>query len=257
MCIVLLAFKFRPDFKLILAGNRDEFYDRPTAPAAFWEEAPRLLAGRDVRAGGTWLGITRDGRFGVMTNYRDPASIKQGAPSRGALVRDYLLGSETPLDYLSRIAVQAEQFHGFNLLVGDRERLLYYSNRLAARPRELEPGLYGLSNHLLETPWPKVTRAKKLLAPLIARADVPSRERLFRILGDRTPARDEDLPDTGIGIEWERILAPIFIASPRYGTRSSTVLTIDQEDRVLFLEKSYASSAGDPSPVAFEFLIEP
>ena len=252
MCIVLLAFKVRPDFKLILAANRDEFYKRPTAPAAFWEEAPRILAGRDLRAGGTWLGITRDGRFGVLTNYRDPASIKQGAPSRGALVRDYLLGSETPPDYLTRIAVHSEQYHGFNLLVGDRQRLFYYSNRLG-RPRELEPGLYGLSNHLLETPWPKVTRAKDLFAPLVSKAEAPGRNRLFRILEDRTPAEDEDLPDTGIGREWERLLSPIFIASPAYGTRSSAVLLIDQEDRVVFVEKSYSSRVGPATRVEFEF----
>jgi len=256
MCLVLLAFKYRPDFKLILAANRDEFYDRPTSPAAFWEEAPLLLAGRDLRAGGTWLGITRDGRFGLLTNYRDPASIKEGAPSRGALIREYLLGHEAPLPYLERLADESHQYNGFNLLIGDHEHLCYYSNRLD-RPRELEPGLYGLSNHLLETPWPKVTRAKKLFAPLLSKTEAPGRNRLFRILEDRTPAEDEDLPDTGIGLEWERLLSPIFVASPAYGTRSSAVLLIDREDRVVFTEKSYSSGAEPPMCVEFEFKLEP
>jgi uncharacterized protein with NRDE domain len=256
MCLVLLAFKYRPDFKLILAANRDEFYDRPTALAAFWKEAPRVLAGRDLRAGGTWLGITRDGRFGLLTNYRDPASIKDGAPSRGALIREYLLGNEAPLPYLEKVAQEGHQYNGFNLLIGDHEHLFYYSNR-RDRPRELEQGIYGLSNHLLDMPWPKVTRAKNLFAPLVSKAEVPGRDRLFRILEDRTPAKDEDLPDTGIGLEWERLLSPIFITSPRYGTRSSAVLRIDQEDRVIFIEKSYDSNAGTPTCVEFEFKLEP
>jgi uncharacterized protein with NRDE domain len=255
MCLVLLAFKSRPDFKLILAANRDEFYDRPTAPAAFWEEAPQILAGRDLRAGGTWLGITRNGRIGLLTNYRDPASIKEGAPSRGTLVRDYLLGNEAPLSYLERLAREGHQYNGFNLLIGDRGCLCYYSNRLE-RPRVLGQGIYGLSNHLLETPWPKVVRAKKRFATLISKADVPGRDQLFRILEDRTPARDEDLPDTGIGLEWERLLSAIFITSPQYGTRSSAVLRIDQEDRVVFAEKSYASAAEPATYVEFEFGIE-
>jgi uncharacterized protein with NRDE domain len=256
MCIVLLAFKVRPDLKLILAANRDEFYDRPTAPAAFWEEAPSMLAGRDLRAGGTWLGITRNGRFGLLTNYRDPASIKEGAPSRGALIREYLLGHEAPLAYLERLAQEGQPYNGFNLVIGDHERLCYYSNHLD-RPRELEQGIYGLSNHLLDTPWPKVTRAKNLFAPLVSQAEVPGRDRLFQILQDRTPAKDEDLPHTGIGRAWERLLSPIFIASPGYGTRSSAVLRIDQKNRVNFIEKSYTSGAGPPTWVEFEFGIEP
>jgi uncharacterized protein with NRDE domain len=254
MCLVLLAFKYRPDFKLILAANRDEFYDRPTAPAAFWKEAPRILAGRDLRAGGTWLGIGRNGRFGLLTNYRDPASIKEEAPSRGALIRAYLLGPEAPLPYLERLAQESYQYNGFNLVIGDHERLYYYSNRLD-RPRELRPGIYGLSNHLLETPWPKVTRAKNLFAPLVSREGVPGTDRLFVILEDRTPARDEDLPNTGIGLEWERLLSPIFITSPNYGTRSSAVLRIDQDDRVVFVEKSYASGTEPPTCVEFKFEI--
>ena len=252
MCIVLLAFKYRPDFKLILAANRDEFYDRPTAPADFWEEAPRMLAGRDLRAGGTWLGITRNGRFGVLTNYRDPASLKEDAPSRGALIHEYLRGNDPPLPYLERLALKGHRYNGFNLIIGDHERLCYYSNRLD-RPRELEHGIYGLSNHLLDTPWPKVTRAKDLFAPLISTPEVPEHGPLFRILDDRTPAKDEDLPDTGIGSEWERLLSPIFITSPRYGTRSSTVLLIDHEDHVTFVEKSYGSGAGTPTRVEFKF----
>ena len=252
MCIVLLAFKSRPDFKLILAANRDEFYDRLAAPAVFWKETPQMLAGRDLRAGGTWLGLTKNGRFGVLTNYRDPASIRENAPSRGTLIREYLRGNDPPLPYLERLALEGHRYNGFNLVIGDHERLCYYSNRLD-RPRELKHGIYGLSNHLLDTPWPKVTRAKDLFTQLVSKPELPDCELLFRILDDRTPAKDDCLPDTGIGPEWERLLSPIFIASPGYGTRSSTVLLINHEDRVTFVEKSYGSEAGTPTRVEFKF----
>ena len=150
MCLILFAWKMQQNFPLVLAANRDEFYERPSAPADFWDDAPDLLAGRDLRDGGTWLGITRGGRVAALTNYRDPASLKTEAPSRGMLVSDYLRGRENPGAYLGRIAPEADRFNGFNLLVGDPDELFCFSNR-GARER-LQPGIYGLSNHLLDTP---------------------------------------------------------------------------------------------------------
>jgi uncharacterized protein with NRDE domain len=252
MCLILFAWKMHENFPLVLAANRDEFHERPSAPAAFWEDAPDLLAGRDLREGGTWLGITREGRLAALTNYRDPTSLKIGAPSRGRLVCDYLRGREIPEAYLLRIAPDADLFNGFNLLVGDPERLFCFSNR-GARER-LDPGIYGLSNRLLDTPWPKVERGKTALLALLAGKQDPSPETLFDLLTDRTRPPDDRLPDTGVGLAWERILSPLFIESPVYGTRSSTVLLIDRRGDVTFAERVF-DGAADPRTTRFTFRI--
>ena len=254
MCLILFAWKMDQNFPLVLAANRDEFYERPSAPADFWDDAPDLLAGRDLRDGGTWLGITREGRVAALTNYRDPASLKIGAPSRGMLVSDYLRGRENPGAYLGRIAPEADRFNGFNLLVGDTDELFCFSNR-GARER-LQPGIYGLSNHLLDTTWPKVAQGKRVLKALLqAEKGVPP-EALFALLADRTRSPDDRLPDTGVGLEWERILSPLFIESPAYGTRSSTVLLIDRNESVTFIERVF-NGAVDPWMTArFAFRIE-
>lgn len=242
MCLILFAWKMHESFPLVLAANRDEFYERPSAPAAFWEDAPDLLAGRDLRDGGTWLGITRTGRFAALTNYRDPASLKIGAPSRGKLVSDYLRGRQTPLAYLNRIKHDADHFNGFSLLVGDPAGLYFFSNR-GTRQR-LKPGIYGLSNHLLDTRWPKVERGKTALQALLKQNSL-SPEPLLALLTDRTQPPDDSLPNTGIGLEWERVLSPLFIKSTVYGTRSSTVLLIDRSGRVTFTERVFN---GDENP---------
>jgi uncharacterized protein with NRDE domain len=255
MCLILIAHQTHPLFKLILAANRDEYYDRPSAPPAFWEEAPSLLAGRDMIAGGTWLGITRNGRIGAITNYRDPSSFKKNAPSRGILVSRFLLGRENPLDYLEGIQRHAHEYNGFNLILGTREQLYWYSNRGSAI-FTLLPGLYGLSNHLLDTPWPKVIRGKETMAKILARADGPFTEELFHLLSDRTLPDDERLPQTGVGTEWERILSPLFISSPTYGTRSSTLLFIDRNDRVTFLDRTFDAYPDQMRPAHFEFTLE-
>jgi len=255
MCLLLLAVQKHPDYKLILAANRDEYYDRPTAPATFWDEAPHLLAGKDLRAGGTWLGITKQGRISAITNYRDPASIKTNAPSRGKLVSGFLLGQESPEHFLEGLAQEKDRYNGLNLIVGEKDQLYWFSNR-GNGAHKLSPGIYGLSNRLLDTPWPKLTRSKEALVRLISEEKNPSQDDLFQMLLDPTVAGDDQLPDTGVGMEWERILSPIFIVSPTYGTRSSTLILIDQYDLVTFTEKTFNSDPEHATSVEYEFLIE-
>jgi len=255
MCLLLMALNTHATYPLILLANRDEYYERPSASARFWDEAPSVLAGKDLRAGGTWLGITRKGRIGAVTNYRDPASIKQGAPSRGRLVSDFLLGQLGPEEYIDKLDGEAGKYNGFNLVFGQKGQYYWYSNR-GEGVRSLSAGIYGLSNHLLDTPWPKVAKSKDALVHLLSEQEEPSLEELFLILTDYTIAGDEDLPDTGVGLEWERILSPIFIKSPTYGTRSSTVLLLDVRDRATFVEKTYNSDPDHASCVRYEFRIE-
>lgn len=254
MCLILFAWKVHPNFPLVFAANRDEFHERPSAPADFWDDEPDLLAGRDLRDGGTWLGITRRGRVAAITNYRDPASLKIGAPSRGMLVSDYLRGREEPEAYLGRIMPGADRFNGFNLLVGDPDELFCFSNRGARE--HLKPGIYGLSNHLLDTSWPKVAQGKRALEALLQGEKDLTPEALFALLADRTRAPDDRLPDTGIGLEWERLLSPIFIENPAYGTRSSTVLLIDRNAGVTFIERVFNGAADPWMTSRFTFRIE-
>ena len=254
MCLILFAWEMHENFPLVLAANRDEFYERPSAAATFWEDAPDLLAGRDLGEGGTWLGITRAGRFAALTNYRDPAALKIGAPSRGRLVSDYLRGRESPEAYLNRIKQDADHFNGFSLLVGDPAGLFYFSNRDALQ--RLKPGIYGLSNRLLDTPWPKIERGKTAFLALLKEKKGFSPETLFDLLTDRTRPADDRLPDTGVGLTWERILSPLFIESPAYGTRSSTVLLMDRRGNVTFAERVFNGAADSRMTSRFEFRIE-
>ena len=244
MCLILFAYKAHPSYKLILIGNRDEFYNRPTSKAGFWHEAPHVLAGRDLSHGGTWFGITRYGRIAAITNYRDPGSIKENAPSRGLLVSEFLLSRERPVEYLDRLRHVSEKYNGFNLILGDEDHIYWYSNR-GEGIRMIEPGIHGLSNHLLDTPWPKIVRGKDRLSALILKNKVISPPELFAILQDRTVAEDKDLPRTGVTKEWERMLSPIFISTSTYGTRSSAVLLVDVTDHATFMEKTYDEN-GDP-----------
>lgn len=232
MCIIFIAFEAHEDYPLILAANRDEFYARPTAAAGWWDDAPDIFAGRDLVGGGTWLGVSRAGRFAAVTNYRDPAG-KAGTISRGNLVADFLRGDAPAGEYLGDVRARAGEFSGFNLLAGEisgtRRELFYYSNR-GDEIRELEGGIYGLSNHLLDTPWPKVGGGKARFEGLVKRAEF-NKEDLFELLADETLAADDVLPDTGVGLEIERALSAIFIKTLAYGTRCSTVLTFDREMR--------------------------
>jgi uncharacterized protein with NRDE domain len=255
MCLLLLAVQEHPDYKLVLAANRDEYYDRPTAAAAFWNEAPHLLAGKDLRAGGTWLGITKNGRIAAITNYREPAAEISGAPSRGKLVSGFLLSKQSAEHFLEGLALEKERYNGFNLIIGERDQLYWFSNR-GDGARKLSSGIYGLSNRLLDTPWPKLIRSKETMAHLISNEKDLSPNALFQMLMDRTISDDDQLPDTGVGIAWERILSPIFITSPTYGTRSSTTILIDRQDRVTFTENTFNSDPQHATSVRYEFQIQ-
>lgn len=255
MCLVLIAYKQHPVYDLVLLANRDEFYDRPTSPAEFWEDQPNVLAGRDLRAGGTWMGVTRQGRYAAVTNYREAGAKGSGAPSRGALVAGYLVADERPEAFMARLQQQGSWYNGFNLLAGDPEGLYYYSNRDGA-VRSLAPGLYGLSNHLLDTPWFKVEQGKAELAAALMDDGPLSPDDLFPILANEAPAPDESLPDTGVGPDWERVLSSRFITSPSYGTRSSTVLLIDRTGQVQFVEQTKLPGASTSEVRSFSFEIE-
>jgi len=248
MCLILVAVDAHPKFRLVIAANRDEFFDRPTAPAAFWPEAPDLLAGRDLREGGTWIGITRGGRVAAVTNFRHPAANRDGSPSRGRLVADYLLGRDLPDAYLERVSREADRYSGFNLLAGQPDALYWYSNH-GKGIGKLPPGTHGLSNHLLNTPWPKVEKGREALRAALA-ADEPSAETVLRCLVDRAVPPDELLPDTGVGLEMERMLSPVFIESPGYGTRSSTVILIGRDGGVTLVERSFGAR---PATVGMHF----
>ena len=253
MCFIVFAYQVHPAYRLIAIANRDEFYERPTSPVAFWEDAPQVLAGRDLKEGGTWMGITRGGKFAAITNFRDPGAFKTGALSRGLLVSDFLTGSESAASYVDKISRQAQKYNGFNLLCGDHQDLFVYSNR--GEMAKLEAGLYGLSNHLLDSLWPKVIKGKKALAAALMKKGPDLEAALFKILSDRKIAPDNKLPSTGVGLEWERLLSSIFIASPTYGTRSSTVLLIGKNRRVKLVEKVFN---GRPEPwleSRFSFLL--
>jgi len=256
MCLLLFALNAHPVYKLVIAANRDEFYERPTAAAGFWSERPGILAGRDLRGGGTWLGITQTGRMAAITNYRDLAAQRPDAPSRGRLVSDFLAGEEDPETYLSLLEPDAPMYSGFNLLVGHKERLYWYSNKKDGIHR-IEPGIHGLSNHLLDTPWPKVSQGKTALGRILADSPQPPAERFLDFLLDRSIPNDDILPNTGVGIDWERVLSSVFIVSPAYGTRSSTLILWDKEDRVTFIERTHVPGPSPrPDEVRFEFTIE-
>jgi uncharacterized protein with NRDE domain len=228
MCVIYFAFLQRDDFPFILLANRDEFYDRPTAPATRWDDAPHIFAGRDLVADGTWLGITDSGRFAAVTNYRDP-SAEKGNRSRGELVAGFLRSDVSAGYYMNQVQGNAAEYSGFNLIVGEvsstARELLYFSNRGSSVQR-LGPGIYGLSNHLLDTEWPKLLLGKERFHELLKEEVLP-REKFFELLADDALAGDAELPETGIGYEREKLLSAIFIRSPIYGTRSSTILTID------------------------------
>ena len=238
MCLILFSYRAHPDFPLLIAANRDEFYSRPTAPAAFWPDHPDLLAGRDLKSGGTWLGVTRCGRMAAVTNYRDPARAKPDAPSRGHLVLRFLTGNKTARAYMAHVAEQAPRYNGFNLLAADAEGLYYFGSR-GGGLRRLPVGLYGLSNHLLDTPWPKVDDGKTALAEQLTGRAPFDPEAVFATLADRGRAPDHRLPDTGMGLAWERVLSSRFITSSTYGTRSSTLAAFGSNGRVRFVERTF------------------
>ena len=275
MCLLMLAWRAHPRYRLVLAANRDEFHERAAEPLAIWPPPNEMLAGRDVRAGGTWLGLDRARRFGVVTNFRDLQRPRRSAPSRGRLIPDFLGSELAPEGYLARLETDAPGYSGFNLLVGDLEQLWYASNRMDRFSQQLPPGVHGLSNEFLDSPWPKLQRVRKAFedwlsgevnaaaglsrigeASLSAQslaADDPSsgpanREAvsaLLAMLADPTPA-PEGSPSTGVSPEWERTLSSPFVTHPTYGTRCSTVLLIEPSGHAVMVERRFAPS-GAPS----------
>lgn len=255
MCLILFAYQHHPNYPLIIAANRDEYYARPTAPAQYWNDAPHILAGRDLKERGTWMGVTVHGQVAALTNYRDPLRHCPTAVSRGHLVSNFLRSNAAPADYLQAVVGQAEQYNGFNLLVGHYRSLWYYSNR-QGEIQQLQPGVYGMSNHLLNTPWPKLESGRQQLAQCLAQTDI-AEEDLWSILASRQQPPDDELPATGVGLEWERRLAPAFIISPEYGTRSSTILLIDNNDQVKLIERTYHPTHSSWQEVSYKFKIKP
>lgn len=238
MCLILAAYEKAPEKRLIIAANRDEFLDRPTRSMHCWAKRSGIIAGKDLKAGGTWLGVTGKGRFAAITNFRNPSIQKQNAPSRGSIVPDFLESDLDPATFLDRFKTQAQHFNGFNLLAGDRNALYWFSN-IKGSTIKLLPGLYGISNHLMDTPWPKVTRGKKALEKYLTKNREITTTSLFPLLADRTRPHDDELPDTGVGMAWERLLAPIFIESPIYGTRCSTILIITRTGEIDICERTF------------------
>lgn len=253
MCLIFLSLNNHPNYKFILAANRDEFYNRRTAAADYWSDFPQILGGRDLEANGTWLGMTKTGRISLLTNYRDPKHIDPQAPSRGQLVSDFLETAISADDYLRGIEKERKKYNGFNLLAGTVNELLYLSN-YAEGTRKLQTGFFGLSNHLLDTAWPKVVRGKERLGPILGETNIAP-DQLFEFLYDDQQAKDNQLPDTGIGIERERALSSMFIKTPNYGTRSSTVVLVDRSNHVLFAERVYDLKTFEFALRTFEFSI--
>ena len=252
MCLILVARDVHPDYALVVAANRDEFYERPTAPAARWEDAPDVLGGRDLQAGGTWLGIDRSGRFAAVTNYRQGRREAPAPRSRGLLVSEFLTTPVPASAYLDRVRRDADLYNGFNLIAGDAGELLYFSNR-GGPPRALAPGIYGLSNHLLDTPWPKVAATKGALRVLLTRGAPELIPGLFGLLADQRQAEDHRLPSTGVSLEWERLLSAAFIVSDGYGTRSSTVVLVGRDGRIVFEERTFSEGGRPAGTVRSEF----
>ncbi len=254
MCVWFLAYGVDADYPVILAGNRDEFLDRPTLAADFRPDAPEILAGRDEKEGGTWMGLSRRGRWAFLTNFRDPAAVRPERESRGHIVSGYLSGSEAPEAWLSHLSKTADDYNPFNLVAADASGAFFFSNHAPGISR-IPPGVHGFSNSLPDVSWPKVARGRAALSQLLEKSpEGPDTSALFRILSDTRRAQDRELPETGVGLEFERVLSSIFVQSPVYGTRSSTVMLLSRDGRALFLERSFP--ACDPAvftEVRFDF----
>ena len=251
MCVLFFAYRRHPRCRLVFAGNRDEFYARPTSAAGWWRDCPDVLAGRDLEAGGTWLGVTRANRWAVVTNVRDLPAHHEAARSRGDLVRDFLCRDTLAERFATEVFTDRMAYNPFNLLVDDGAALWYVSTHTEA-PVALAPGLYGLSNATLGVRWPKVERGLAAFEPLIA-DDEPDPEALLMLLHDGTPAADADLPVTGVGLERERMLSSLFITSATYGTRASSVLLLDAEGRGRFVERTFGAGGALTGTQAFSF----
>jgi uncharacterized protein with NRDE domain len=254
MCLISVAWHAHQEFPCVIAANRDEAHARPSAGAQWWQEHPDLLAGRDLVAGGTWFGITRSGRFAAVTNYRNPALQRNSSLSRGSLVAWFLTASISVAEGLEHLSRVSGDFNGFTLFICDGTTLGVHES-VGARGRELGPGVYGLSNHLLDSPWPKVTQAKSRL--IEALGDAPNEEVLLASLRDERRADEDQLPVTGVGLERERQLSSAFIRSADYGTRSSTIVWVDRRGKVRFHEWRWDSAGLEIGQTLESFVIEP
>lgn len=243
MCLIGVAYRVHPRYPLLVAANRDEFHARPADPAGFWRDHPELLAGRDRQGGGTWLGLSLAGRFAAVTNYREPASATTGERSRGELVTGFLTGRQSAAAFARSVTDCGAQYGGFSLLVMDSASLWFASNR-GQSPREVPAGVHGLANQALDTPWPKVARMREQLSREAAQPG-PDDDALIHCLRDTTHAPDRELPDTGVGLERERLLSPPFIINELYGTRCSTLVRLDADGRAAFREDTYRPT-GEP-----------
>jgi len=243
MCLAVFSYKSDPNYPLIYASNRDEFYERPTQPATFWYDNPKLLAGRDLKAGGTWMGLTKDYRFAALTNYRDPKNILSDAPSRGDIVTDFLNSKKHAREFMVELKSGAGRFNGFNLIAGSIDELWYFNNQDFSI-QKLEPGIYTLSNALLNTPWPKTEKAENLFRTVLQKGDANEQE-LFELLRDAERFPLHKLPSTGLSPEMEKIVSSIFITSENYGTRCSTIIKANPDDTTLFIEKTYDPATSD------------
>ena len=253
MCLLVVAWLSHPRYRLVVAGNRDEFHDRPSAPLGWWSDVPGVLAGRDLRASGTWLGVARSDRFGIVTNFRNveaPAAAE--SPSRGQLVPRFLREDRGPGVFLDELHANADRFAGFNLLLGDSSSLHYYSNATGQLPRALPPGIYGLSNHQLDEPWPKLVRTRQRFAAQLLRDD-PAPEALFDVLADRAPAADDPGPATDLPADLERALSAPFVRHPRYGTRCSTLAFVEHDGRTRVHERRFDAAGAQTGSSRFEF----
>lgn len=253
MCLLVAAYRCHPEFPLIVVANRDEFFRRPTAPAEFWADYPEVLAGRDLRQGGTWMGVNRHGHFAALTNVRDPNFFRSDAKSRGHIVADFLTGQVAANTFLANLARECDDYNGFNLILGDINQL-YYFHSVSKESHALAPGLHGLSNARLNTPWPKVVRAKNNVESSLRAGDNMLDQRLFDLLRDDTMAADHELPDTGVGQEKERWLSRVFIRAPEYGTRSSTLMFIQRNGAVRYAERSYNGAETSQRDHEFEII---
>ena len=250
MCVLFFAHQIHPCYRLVFAGNRDEFYERPAAAADWWEDHPDVLAGRDLEAGGTWLGVTRSGRWSVVTNVRDLPAHRERERSRGDLVKDFLAGSSPPEAFASQVFSERGEFNPFNLIVGDAAAVWIVSTHTGA-PEELAPDVYGLSNATLNEPWPKVKRGRAAFEKVLEDAE-PDAKACLAFLNDDERAPDDQLPNTGVELDMERMLSPLFIASDRYGTRASSVILLN-EDGGRLVERTYFAGGVEGGTEDVEF----
>ena len=250
MCLIYVAWRRHPRHRLVVAANRDEFHARPSLPVHWWDDTPGVLAGRDLEAGGTWMAVGTGGRFAAITNYPDPERIP-GAPSRGSLVSEFVAGDEPAEAYLGRVIEEGHRYNGFSLLAMDGDTLAFASNRSRGVVR-LDPGVYGLSNHLLDTPWPKVTGGKVELERLLAGPEVRVSD-LLALLAPGDPRHHEaptaDTESDPGRMQWR---ASRFIIGSDYGTRASAAILLDGGGAGVFVERSFDSRGAAVGDVAFE-----